>query len=129
MAFSAFISCSESKQEPLIVAHRGSSIDAPENTLPAFLLAWEQGSDAIEGDFHITADGVIVCVHDKDTRRVAGVDLVVKDVTYQQLKDLDAGSWKAPEWEGTYMPTLSEVLATVPRGTRNLMHLALKQNR
>jgi glycerophosphoryl diester phosphodiesterase len=116
--FLSFMSCSTENSDYLIVAHRGASADAPENTLPAFLLAWDQGSDAIEGDFHITADGVIVCVHDKDTKRVAGADLVVKDVTYQQLKELDAGSWKDPEWEGTYMPTLSEVLATVPKGKK-----------
>ena len=50
-------------QEPLIVAHRGASRDAPENTIPAFQLAWEQGADAIEGDFHKTRDGEIVCIH------------------------------------------------------------------
>lgn len=52
--------------ESLIVAHRGASEDAPENTLPAFELAWEQGADAIEGDFHLTADGHVICLHDKD---------------------------------------------------------------
>jgi len=46
--------------DPLIVAHRGSSFEAPENTLPAFRLAWEQGADAIEGDFLLTKDGQIV---------------------------------------------------------------------
>jgi glycerophosphoryl diester phosphodiesterase len=45
---------------PFIVAHRGASHDAPENTLPAFELAWKQGADAIEGDFHLTADGKII---------------------------------------------------------------------
>ena len=56
---------------PLIVAHKGASRDAPENTIPAFRLAWNQEADAIEGDFHLTKDGHIVCVHDKTTRRVA----------------------------------------------------------
>ncbi len=51
---------------PLIVAHRGASYDAPENTLAAFRLAWEQGADAIEGDFFLTSDGQILCLHDKD---------------------------------------------------------------
>jgi glycerophosphoryl diester phosphodiesterase len=54
--------------EPFLVAHRGASHDAPENTLPAFELAWKQGADAIEGDFHLTADGKIVCVHDRSSR-------------------------------------------------------------
>lgn len=116
LLFFTFMSCSTDKSDILVVAHRGSSADAPENTLPAFLLAWEQGADAIEGDFHLSADGVIVCVHDKDTRRVAGVDLVVKDATYQELRNLDVGTWKDVKWEGTYIPTLAEVLATVPGG-------------
>ncbi len=52
-----------------IVAHRGSSHDAPENTMAAFQLAWEQDADAIEGDFHLTADHEIVCIHDETTER------------------------------------------------------------
>jgi len=51
----------------LIVAHRGASGAAPENTLASFELAWEQNSDAIEGDFRLTKDGVIVCIHDDNT--------------------------------------------------------------
>ena len=54
---------------PFIVAHRGASGEAPENTLPAFRLAWEQKADAIEGDFHLTSDGKIVCFHDSNTSR------------------------------------------------------------
>ena len=50
-----------------IVAHRGASFDAPENTLAAFRLAWEQGSDGVEGDFYLTRDHQIVCIHDRST--------------------------------------------------------------
>jgi len=53
-----------SADKPLIVAHRGAAADAPENTAEAFKLAWEQNADAIEGDFHLTADGVLACHHD-----------------------------------------------------------------
>jgi len=53
----------------LVVAHRDASFDVPENTLPAFKLAWEQGADAIEGDFLLTKDGHIVCIHDRTTKR------------------------------------------------------------
>jgi glycerophosphoryl diester phosphodiesterase len=56
----------------MIVAHRGASYDAPENTLAAFKLAWQQQSDGIEGDFYLTADRQIVCIHDADTKRTAG---------------------------------------------------------
>ena len=104
--------------EPLIVAHRGASHDAPENTLPAFELAWKQGADAIEGDFHFTSDGRIVCIHDYDTERVSGTRKVVSDCTFDELRALDAGAWFAPRFVGTRMPEFSEVAATVPDGRK-----------
>jgi glycerophosphoryl diester phosphodiesterase len=104
--------------EPFIVAHRGASHDAPENTLPAFELAWKQGADAIEGDFHLTADGRIVCIHDFDTARVSGRKMIVKESTLAELQALDAGAWFKPAWQGTRMPTLREVAATVPSGKK-----------
>ncbi len=104
--------------EPLMVAHRGSSGQAPENTLPAFQLAWEQGADAIEGDFRLTKDGHVVCVHDRDTKRVSGKKLVVKDSTLAELQLLDVGSFKSPQFKGTRIPTIAEVLADVPEGKK-----------
>lgn len=97
-----------------IVAHRGASADAPENTVPSFELAWEQKADAIEGDFHLTKDGHIVCIHDYDTLRVAGEKLVVAETTLESLRMLDVGKWKGPEFTGTRIPIIEEVLATVP---------------
>jgi len=105
-----------SRAEPLIIAHRGASFDAPENTLAAFRLAWDQGADGIEGDFRLTADGRIVCIHDADTKRVSGKELLVKNTNYASLKALDVGAWKADKWRGETIPTLEEVLAIVPRG-------------
>ena len=61
----------------LIVAHRGASHDAPENTLSAFKLAIEQGADGFEADFYLTTDGHIVCFHDKDTERISGEKLSI----------------------------------------------------
>ncbi len=104
----------EPRTLPLIVAHRGASHDAPENTLAAFRLAWEQGADAIEGDFHLTADGQIVCIHDKTTKKRAGTDLVVAKSTLEDLKRLDVGRWKHPRYSGEQIPTLREVLDVVP---------------
>lgn len=109
---------------PRIVAHRGASHDAPENTLPAFELAWKQGADAIEGDFHLTADGRIICIHDPDTERVSGRKLNVKDSTLTELRALDAGAWFHPRWAGTRMPTFGEVAATVP--PHGLMYIEIK---
>jgi glycerophosphoryl diester phosphodiesterase len=104
--------------EPFLVAHRGASHDAPENTLPAFELAWKHGADAIEGDFHLTRDGKIVCIHDYDTARVSGTKRVVKDSTLAELQALDAGAWFKPEFKGTKLPTLREAAATVPAGKK-----------
>lgn len=99
---------------PFIVAHRGASAEAPENTLPAFELGWEQGADAIEGDFFLTKDRQIVCIHDPDTKQVAGHKLIVADSTLEELRRLDVGKWKGSAWQGTRIPTLAEVLETVP---------------
>jgi glycerophosphoryl diester phosphodiesterase len=98
-----------------IVAHRGASFDAPENTLAAFNLAWEQGADAIEGDFYLTADQQIACIHDKTTKRTAGVELTVADSTLDQLRELEYGAWKSEKFQGEPIPTLDQVLATVPQ--------------
>lgn len=100
---------------PLIVAHRGASHDAPENTLAAFQLAWKQDADLIEGDFYLSADGHIVCIHDDTTKRTAGVELDVAKSTLAELRQLDVGRWKDERFAGEQIPTLEEVLATVPQ--------------
>ena len=104
--------------KPLIVAHRGASYNAPENTLPAFELAWKQGADAIEADFLLTKDNQVVCIHDRSTKRFSEQNLVVANSTLKQLKTLDVGSWKSDKYAGTYIPTISEVFATVPKGKK-----------
>lgn len=108
---------------PQIVAHRGASHDAPENTLAAFKLGWEQGADAIEGDFHLTKDRRIVCIHDGDTQRVAVKKRVVTESTLAELRELDVGSWKDRRWAGERIPTIGEVLATVPNGKQAFLEL------
>lgn len=102
----------------LIVAHRGASYDAPENTLAAFELAWEKHADAIEADFYVTKDRQIVCIHDKTTIRVSPRhrELVVAETTANDLRKLDVGSWKHPRFAAERIPTLDEVIATVPEG-------------
>ena len=100
----------------IITAHRGASYDAPENTISAFKLAWEQGADAFEGDFYLTADGEVICGHDKDAKRVAGSPLVVEKSTANALRSLDVGSWKGEKWRGERMPLFTEVLDVVGDG-------------
>lgn len=99
-----------------IVAHRGASHDAPENTLPAVLLGWVSGAEAVEIDVHQTLDGRIVAIHDADTHRVTGHRGEVAQMTLEELRELDAGAWKGDRWRGTGIPTLREVLETVPPG-------------
>ena len=106
-----------------IVAHRGASHDAPENTLPAVKLGWEQGADAVEIDIHATRDGKIVAIHDKDTWRVTGQRGVVAEMHFDQLRLLDAGAWKGAQWSGTRIPTLAQVLETVPPGGKLVVEI------
>ena len=92
---------------PLIVAHRGASQEAPENTLAAFNLAFEHGADWIECDVRLTADGHVVCLHDASTARTVrgSRSLVVSEATLEELRHLDMA---AP------IPTLAEVLGVLP---------------
>ena len=109
--------------EPMITAHRGASDDAPENTLAAFRLAWQQGADAIEGDFRLSGDGQVVCIHDADTARTCGIKRVVADTPLARLRELDYGRWKGEDFAGETCPTLAEVLAVVPTGKRLYVEL------
>ena len=108
---------------PLIVAHRGASHLAPENTLAAFELAWELDADLIEGDFYLTSDGAIVCHHDRTTKKTAGLDVPVEDQTLEALKRLDVGAWRGEQWTGERIPTLAEVLETVPNDKAILIEI------
>jgi len=107
-----------SSQAQLIVAHRGASEDAPENTMAAFQLAWQQQADAIEGDFYLTSDGQIVALHDRTTKRTAGQELEVAQTPLETLRQLDVGAWKSPRFRGERIPTLKEVLAAIPPGKK-----------
>lgn len=108
LSFQAIGSCQ------MIVAHRGASHDAPENTLAAFREAWRQNADGIEGDFYFTRDHHIVCIHDPDTERTGGQKLPVADSTLSTLQQLEYGSWKAAEFRGEPLPTFAQVLELLP---------------
>ncbi len=100
------------------VGHRGASHDAPENTMSSFRLAWSRGVKAIELDIHLTKDGELVVSHDANTKRTTGVDRVIEESTLAELRTLDAGKWKGAQWTGERLPTLAEVLATIPEDGR-----------
>ncbi len=93
-----------------IMAHRGSSKAAPENTLAAIRKAIEDGADWVEIDVQETADGEVVVFHDSDFMRTANVDLKIWNATMEDLKDIDIGSWFAPEFRAERVPTLAQVL-------------------
>jgi glycerophosphoryl diester phosphodiesterase len=98
------------RQKPLIIAHRGASDTAPENTAAAFEAAINAGADGIELDVQQTADGVLIVFHDLNMERITGLDKNVSDVTYEEIQSLDAGSWFAPEFSGAEILTFEEAL-------------------
>lgn len=110
-------------QRPLVIAHRGASRYAPENTLAAFRLAAEQGADAIELDAKLSADGEVVVIHDPTTDRTTGFRGEVRQLTLRQLKSLDAGSFFSAQFRGEPIPTLAEVFEAV--GERVLINVEL----
>ena len=96
-----------------IVAHRGSSMKAPENTLSAIRQAVEDGADFVEIDVRETADGVIVVCHDSDLMRTAGDPRKVWDMSYDDLSRIDVGSWFSPRFSGERVPTLAMAIGEV----------------
>lgn len=93
-----------------IIAHRGFSAIAPENTLAAFAAALEQGANSVEFDLQLSADGVPVVIHNPTLEKTTGTPGSVTDKTLKELKNLDAGAWFAPKFAGEKIPTLSETL-------------------
>lgn len=101
-----------------IIAHRGSSFIAPENTLASVELAWREQTDAVEIDVWLTADGRIAVSHDDKLKRITGHPGKVSEMRLEELQKLDVGVWKVPAWAGQRMPSLESVLATIPAGKR-----------
>jgi glycerophosphoryl diester phosphodiesterase len=117
----------EKKALPLLIAHRGESFDAPENTLAAFDLAWQRGGDAIELDVYLTSDGKLICSHDATTERTSGkaANFVIKDQPLGVLRNIDVGSWKDKRFVGEKMPTLEDVLKRMPSGKKVFVELKM----
>ncbi|MBX9656657.1 hypothetical protein K2Y11_23820 [bacterium] len=112
----------------LIIAHRGDSKVAPENTLPAFESAVKAGSDLVELDYVHTADGVPIVIHDDTLDRTTDADLKwsakkirVDSKKLAELETLDAGSWFAPKFAGTKLPTLEQSLDAIQKGSVTLI--------
>lgn len=122
-------------KHPLIIAHRGASALAPENTLAAFRRAIADGADGIELDVRLAKDGVLVVVHDATLKRTTGSRHRVGDLTSAELADLDAGSWfdrrspvrVDPAFSRERVPTLVQTLELV-RDFPGLIFVELKSD-
>ncbi len=117
---------------PLVIAHRGASRDEPEHTLAAYTRAIAEGADGVECDVRLTADGHLVCVHDRRVNRTSNGDGVVSSLELAQLEALDWGSWKAiapgdepeePYRDRNMLLTLNRLLTTVTEVDRPLLTL------
>lgn len=113
-------------KKPTITCHRGYSAVAPENTLPAFQAAIDFGADCVELDVQMTADGVIMVSHDPSLKRCTGVDRRICDMTYDEVRQLDAGSSFSSAYAGTQIPTLQEVIDLCKGKIR--MNIEIKDN-
>jgi glycerophosphoryl diester phosphodiesterase len=98
---------------PIIIAHRGDKIHAPENTLAAFRRAAENGADAIEFDVKLTADGQVIVLHDPTVDRTTNGTGKISNLPLASVKELDAGGWFSETYRGECIPTLDDVLETV----------------
>lgn len=105
----------------VVAAHRGNSSLAPENTMPAFVAATRAGADYFEIDIDLTKDGVPVVIHDDTVDRTTDGTGRVSDLTLEEIRALDAGSWFSPAYAGTVIPTLDEVLTYVSNGGADLL--------
>ena len=111
------------RRDVLVIAHRGASAGAPENTLPAFQAALDAGADLVEFDTRVSRDGVPVVLHDETLDRTTdavmrwgGAPMRVAAYAAEALRNLDAGAWFDPRFAGTGLPTLVEALDVICRG-------------
>ena len=100
---------------PLVIAHRGGSTVAPENTLEAFRSAIDAGADAIELDVRLTKDNHLAVIHDRRVDRTTSGEGIIGNLTLAEVKRLDAGSWFHPSFSSARVPTLDEVFEELPR--------------
>ncbi len=111
--------------QTLVLGHRGASAYAPMNTLPAFVLAADQGADGIELDVHLTRDGQLIVLHDFTVDHTTDGHGLACEMTLADIKQLDAGGWFDESFRGTHIPTLDEVFEAVGQRFR-LINVEIK---
>lgn len=109
--------------QPTIIAHRGSSFMAPENTVASAQLAWQQQADAVEVDIYLSSDNRVMVMHDGNTKRTTGQSFKISETSSEVLRTLDAGSWKSEQYKGEKIPFLEEMIATVPKGNKLVIEI------
>ena len=97
----------------IVIAHRGASAYAPENTLSSFRLAVEMKAEMMELDVSLSKDGIPVVIHDETVNRTTDANGAVSDFTVDELKVLETGAWFSEDFAGEPFPTLKEVLSEV----------------
>src|ERR1700722_7750693 len=97
-------------RKPWIIAHRGASGHAPENTMLAFHTAVELGATFIETDIHMTRDGEFVAIHDSTVERTTNGRGAIKDLGLGEVRQVDAGKWYERDFMGQKIPPLDEIL-------------------
>lgn len=114
--FVFLLSCMENSEpyrRPLIIAHRGASGVAPENTLAAVQKALDAGADIVEIDVHFSKDKKIIVMHDASVIRTTEGEKDLEQMTLEEIKSLDAGSWFSADYAGEQVPQLEEVLSLI----------------
>ncbi|NLV35097.1 MAG: glycerophosphodiester phosphodiesterase [Clostridiaceae bacterium] len=112
-------------KKPVIIAHRGASRQAPENTMAAFRKALELGAGGIETDVHFSADGHLMVTHDEKLDRTSNGKGLIRDKSFDELKALDFGSWFSPEFKDERIPELDELLELIS-GWDGLLNIEIK---
>ena len=119
--------CSKTYDHTKIIAHRGASAIAPENTVAAVKQAWAQNADAAEIDIYLTADNKIMVLHDLTTKRTAGPELNIETSTSHQLRKLDVGTHKSPKYAGEKIPFIEEIFNVLPENKQLFIEIKCDQ--
>jgi glycerophosphoryl diester phosphodiesterase len=123
LAFAAFSLPAPGEVRARCTAHRGDCKNAPENTVPAFISAARKGAHMIEFDVQLSRDGELVIMHDSTVDRTTNGHGKVSELSFDELRALDAGIRFSPKFAGTRIPTLRETLAAIPKGILCNVHL------
>ncbi len=118
---------SSTKSDIKIVAHRGGTMERPENTISAYKRAVESGADILEIDVRISKDGRLFILHDKTLDRTTNGTGIAANITMDELQKLDAGGWFSPSWSGERIPSFQEVLQWAA-GEEIMLLLDLKES-